>query len=158
MVNLTTKQDHFARLMALPGDGDYTQSNAYWEAYDASNMSPESVWVEASRLMDNPKVALRIRELGEPVEARATVDTNKILDNLESIALYGKRDSDRIAASDKLLKALGAYRDNSKDNARPMVITHVTVQLAGGTKETREIQAPYTVDGEASVSPDDYRA
>jgi hypothetical protein len=56
---LTAKQDKFARLVA---EGK-TQADAYREAYNASNMKPETIHKRASELFLDGVVAGRIDEL-----------------------------------------------------------------------------------------------
>lgn len=56
---LTAKQEAFAQAIA---DG-MNQADAYRTAYDAENMADTSVYVEASKLIDNPNVAQRVKEL-----------------------------------------------------------------------------------------------
>ena len=56
---LTAKQDKFARLVA---EGK-TQADAYREAYNASNMKPETIHKRASELFLDGVVAGRIAEL-----------------------------------------------------------------------------------------------
>lgn len=67
---LTPKQEAFA-LATLQAPN---QSAAYRMAYDAGNMSAPAVHVEASRLIDNPRVALRVDELRSAVVERAEAD------------------------------------------------------------------------------------
>ena len=59
MRQLTAKQDAFTRHVAT----GMTQCDAYRVAYNASNMLQDSVYVEASRLCADPKIALRINQL-----------------------------------------------------------------------------------------------
>lgn len=73
-MKLTNKQEKFAELIAS-GEG---QSEAYRKAYDAQAMNDNVISVEASKLMANPKITLRIKELREPVINK----THKTLENL----------------------------------------------------------------------------
>lgn len=73
-MKLTSKQEKFAELVAS-GEG---QSEAYRKAYDTQNMNDNVISVEASRLMENPKITLRINELREPVITK----THKALENI----------------------------------------------------------------------------
>ena len=57
--NLTAKQEAFCQAIADGKD----QATAYRTAYDAANMKDESVYPQASKLMKNPKIALRVSEL-----------------------------------------------------------------------------------------------
>jgi len=56
---LTAKQDKFARLVA---EGK-TQADAYREAYNASNMKPETIQNSAYKLMQNGVLTARVDEL-----------------------------------------------------------------------------------------------
>ena len=53
---LTAKQDKFARLVA---EGK-TQADAYREAYNASNMKPETIQNSAYKLMQNGELSARV--------------------------------------------------------------------------------------------------
>jgi hypothetical protein len=48
-----------------------TQADAYRTAYSASKMSAGALHVEASKLLDNPKVSLRVQELKAKLSAKA---------------------------------------------------------------------------------------
>ena len=56
---LTAKQDEFAMSIA----SGTTLIDAYRGAYDCEDMKPSTCYQEASRLMDNPRVAARVREI-----------------------------------------------------------------------------------------------
>lgn len=58
-MKLTAKQEKFAQEVVSGA----TQADAYRAAYSTENMTDNSVWVNASKLMNNAKVALRVREL-----------------------------------------------------------------------------------------------
>ena len=58
-INLTAKQEAFAQGIA---DG-LTQADAYRAAYDAEKMSDGAIYVEASKLIDNPNVSQRVKDL-----------------------------------------------------------------------------------------------
>lgn len=58
-MTLTLKQEAFARAYVETGNA----SEAYRQAYNAENMKPEAIKVEASRLLDNPNVALTVDSL-----------------------------------------------------------------------------------------------
>lgn len=64
---MTPKQEHFAQCIA---DG-MTQADAYRTAYSASKMSAGALHVEASKLLDNPKVSLRVQELKGKLASKA---------------------------------------------------------------------------------------
>ena len=72
---LTPKQQNFCYHYVETGIG----AEAYRRAYNASSMSAPTVWVEASRLLKNPKVALRVQELREKVMERAELSVESVL-------------------------------------------------------------------------------
>lgn len=72
-LSLTPKQEAFAQAYVETGNA----SKAYRRAYDAENMKPTSIMVNACRLLQQPKVALRVAGLREDALERheMTVDT-----------------------------------------------------------------------------------
>lgn len=62
-VKLTAKQELFAQCIA---DG-MGQADAYRTAYDSATASDASIYVQASNLMKNSKVAIRVDELKSQV-------------------------------------------------------------------------------------------
>ena len=67
---LTQKQEDFAKCIV---EG-MSQIDAYKNVYKADNMSDNAISVEATRLIQNPKVSLRIKELREHL-AKSTIMT-----------------------------------------------------------------------------------
>jgi len=69
---LTQRQEAFCLAFVETGNA----SEAYRRAYNAQNMSADAVNVEASRLVNNPKVSLRVaapRTTGAELVAALTV-------------------------------------------------------------------------------------
>lgn len=68
------QQEGFAQTLAYGVDGKpASQSDAYRLNYDTSNMKPESIWVNASQLASDAKVARRVEELRQAVQERVLV-------------------------------------------------------------------------------------
>ena len=59
MRKLTAKQEAFAQSIANGDD----QATAYRTAYEAATMKDASVYIQASRLIKDPKITLRVDEL-----------------------------------------------------------------------------------------------
>ena len=74
---MTPKQEYFCLAYIETGNA----SEAYRQAYNAGKMKPESVTVEAAKLMANPNITLRVAELkSELVERhKVTADTIAIM-------------------------------------------------------------------------------
>ena len=82
---LTAKQEAFARACASL-DNPLSLSDAYRAAYNAQDMSPEAIGVEASRLAANPIVALKIRDLRDEAAESAIVDDAEVLRGIKRTA------------------------------------------------------------------------
>ena len=66
-VKLTPKQEKFIQNIV----SGMSQRQAYKDAYNAENMTDESIDVQASILFNNDKVAIRYKELIEQLEDKA---------------------------------------------------------------------------------------
>lgn len=78
---LTQKQEAFCLAYIELGNA----SEAYRRAYDAKNMKPESINVNASKLLADTKIALRVEELRAPAAERAQVSLEKHLNDLQAL-------------------------------------------------------------------------
>lgn len=72
---LTEKQEKFCQFYL---DTEGNASEAYRMAYDTSNMKPETVWSNASRLLDDSKVAARIREIRAERAAATLIERGRV--------------------------------------------------------------------------------
>jgi phage terminase small subunit len=90
--NLTPKQEKFCKKYIETGNA----SEAYRLAYDAKNMKPTSIEVEASRMLDNPIVTLRVKELQQMAVEKHLVTVESItaeLDEAKELARQEKQAS-----------------------------------------------------------------
>lgn len=105
---LTVKQEAFAQGIA---DG-LSQADAYRTAYDAKNMADTSVYVEASKLIDNPNVAQRVKELKDALADRVLWTREMSVKALVQ-TFKESAGSVRVAAV-KELNAMHGYNEPSK--------------------------------------------
>jgi len=82
---LTAKQENFAQAIA---DG-MSQADAYRSAFNAENMKDNSIHVNASKLMADTKVSLRVEELRERLTAKALWTREKSVRALERVLEEG---------------------------------------------------------------------
>ena len=61
------------------------QSGAYRSAYEAGQMQPASINVNASKLMADAKIAQRVAELCKPAAERAQVTLERHLSDLKAL-------------------------------------------------------------------------
>lgn len=77
---LTLKQEAFCQAYLENGGNG---SEAYRSAYSVSKMKPDAIAVEASRLLVNPNVALRVKELRAAIEERHQITMDDLIGELE---------------------------------------------------------------------------
>lgn len=105
-VSLTPKQENFCLAYLETGNA----SEAYRRAYDAAEMSDGVVWKEASKLLDNPKVAVRLTELREPIMQRHAITVDDLLAELEEarqLAISTEAPAPAVSATMGKAKLLG---------------------------------------------------
>lgn len=103
---LTDKQERFAQCIALEG---MNQSDAYRECYNTENMADESIWVNASVLAKNDKVALRIQELRGEVVSPKIISAKERKEKLTEIVTNAMDLNAVMKAIDILNKMDGEY-------------------------------------------------
>lgn len=78
-MKLTVKQEAFCLAYIETGNA----SEAYRRSYSAEKMKQEAIAIEASRLLDNPNVALRVAELKQSLVKRHEVTVDSLMLELE---------------------------------------------------------------------------
>lgn len=103
---LTAKQEAFVQNI-IQG---MSQADAYRSAYSTKNMSDNAIYREASILLDNPKVAQRLKELRNELATPAIMSAQKRLEWLTGI-IKSKEEStgDKLRAVDIMNKMQGEY-------------------------------------------------
>ena len=108
---LTGKQEAFAKLVASGS----MLSDAYRECYAADSMKDSTVWSEACRLAQNPKVSARIKDIQADMEAdRRTIERRReewVLKRLSEEADQADNASSRIRALELVGKTVGMFTD-----------------------------------------------
>jgi phage terminase small subunit len=131
---LTAKQEAFCQGIFQ----GMTQFDAYKSAYEASGMLPDTIYPEASKLMDNPKISTRIKELRDAVQAQNILSIQKKREILAEIASNKEeKASDRINSIDTDNKMIHLYSQPTD--------SHITIELVYDSsrllqhKDTKEI-------------------
>ena len=105
------KLEAFAKLVA----GGAVLSDAYRECYSADTMKDSTVWSEACRLAQNPKVSARIKDIQADMEAdRRTIERRReewVLKRLSEEADQADNASSRIRALELVGKTVGMFTD-----------------------------------------------
>lgn len=92
---LTPKQEAFARKVA---EGE-TSSAAYRHAYNTENYKPESVWVNAAKLMGDARVLQRVEELQAQAAERSLVTVESLAAEYEEARALAKETQQPAAMS-----------------------------------------------------------
>jgi phage terminase small subunit len=93
-VSLTPKREKFAQAIA----SGMSQAAAYREAFSASKMSPAAIYIEAGRLVDDPRVSLRIAELRAPAAEKAQITLESHLRDLLALRNLAAKEKQMAAA------------------------------------------------------------
>lgn len=109
---LTAKQEAFCQAIT----SGMNQSDAYRAAYDAENMGANPIAVEASRLMDDPNVSLRLKELRKQLADTALWTRQDSVKTLKSIAdgLGSDSKPNEVVAAVKELNAMHGFNEATK--------------------------------------------
>ena len=91
---LTAKQEAFCQNIV----NGCTQLEAYKRAYDAKNMTDQSISSNAYKLINDTQVALRIKQIRDQLAERLLYPRIERLQDLKAIAKNSKRDSDKVSA------------------------------------------------------------
>ena len=93
-------------------------SEAYRQAYNAENMSNEAIGVEACRLLDNPSVSLKVKELKKGHTKRHELTIDDLVAELEearqaALSAMVVQSSASVAATMGKAKLLGLVVDKT---------------------------------------------
>ena len=117
--DLTPKQEAFALAYIECG----LAAEAYRRAYDVPESSRDQwLYVEASQLLDNPKVALRIKEIQDQAAKLSLYTTKAAFDELEAaraLAMAEKNPSAAVSAVTGKVKLFGLDRPRRVEIAGP---------------------------------------
>lgn len=109
-MSLTPKQEAFAQAYIETGNA----SEAYRRSYAAEKMKAGAVHVAASKLLDNPKVALRVDELKAEHAERHAVTVDSIADMLREDREFARKcatPAAAVSATMGLAKLYGHLRE-----------------------------------------------
>lgn len=110
---LTPKQEAFARAYIETGNA----SEAYRRSYNASKMKPESIRVNASKLLADANVALMVKTLRAKADERCMVTVLSLTEELEearALALQEGQPSAAVSASMGKAKLHGLLVDKAE--------------------------------------------
>lgn len=128
----SAKQESFAHYIV---EGK-NQTEAYKMAFDAENMKDESIYVEASRMANSPKVALRIKQLKEELATQCLWSLSDSVFTLKKILeKKDAQDKDTINAIKELnsmygYKAAIKQEITGKDGA-PLNPPELIIEISG---------------------------
>ena len=126
---LTAKQEQFAQSVAH----GKTLSDAYRGAYDCDNMKDQSVWTEASKLMDHPQVVQRVHSIQKAQEEKSLHDHARlkrlVLEQLHTEAMTAESDSARIRALELLGKSIAMFTDRVEQDEKQRSSGEIEAEL-----------------------------
>ena len=84
-MNLTIKQEKFCQAYLETGNA----SEAYRKAYNALKMKPETINRNAKALLDNSKIATRVKELKGIIADRHKITVDDLIEELDEARTIG---------------------------------------------------------------------
>lgn len=112
---MTPKQEKFCQLYIELGNA----SEAYRQAYEPKKMSANAIGVEACKLLDNPKVALKVAELKARHAERHEMTVDEIARMLREDREFARQcetPAAAVSASMGLAKLYGHLREKVDHN------------------------------------------
>ena len=106
-MGLTIKQEKFCNYYIETGNA----SEAYRRAYDCKNMSEKAIWENASKLLNNTKVAPRVKELQDELKDISDMH-NTWIERKDFEKLTPKQKSAIKSISTKVIKKNVGTKDN----------------------------------------------
>lgn len=129
MADLTPKQEAFCLAFLETGNA----AEAYRRAYDVAPDAKDGwLYVEACQLLDNPKIALRLKELRDQAEKLSIFNLSAAMDEFEQARVLAKTEknpSAMVAATTGKVKLFGLDR--------PTKLEHTGKD--GGAIQTEEV-------------------
>lgn len=132
--NLTPKQEKFCQLYVETGNA----SEAYRGSYDASKMKPDSVNRKAKELLDNVKIAARLKQIRERHIKRHEVTVDSLVGELEEarlLALELAQPSAAVSASMGKAKIYGLDKQVIEQVTTHKLDKPLAERLSGGSKK-----------------------
>jgi phage terminase small subunit len=145
---LTPKREKFAQGIA----SGKSQTDAYRAAFSAKSMGSESVRVEAYRLMQNPHIALRIKEMTAKIVEKVGMTLESHLADLKAlrnIATKEKQLAAAITAEIARGKASGVHVEQTKQTVVLGASREVDAFVATLTPEQKRLAARMRVAADA---------
>jgi len=121
---LTDKQEKFAQYVA---EGQ-TYSDAYKNAYNASKMAINTIYVRSSELMSDSKITVRVAELKKDAVKRSEITLDNVLIEMKNWLFF-----DPISLIDEETECVKKLKDMSKESR--MSISEITVSEIWGNVE-----------------------
>ena len=109
---LTAKMNNFINAYLHDDNCKGNASASYKLAYDCENMSENAIYVESSRLINSPKIKLRIEQKNEEQEQKQQILTTSLADRVLSGLLLeteGENQASRIRAWELIGKTIPSF-------------------------------------------------
>ena len=143
---LTIRQEKFCNKYIECGNA----SEAYRFAYTCKNWADESVNVEASKLLNNTKVSLRVKQLQSQLQAKSDISKERVLEEFAKIAFSSiadlhntwieRKEFEALTENQKAsIKSISTKTQNVRINDEPVEIEYVKVELHDKLKALESI-------------------
>lgn len=119
---LTAKQEAFVQNI-IQG---MNQADAYRSAYNCKNMTDNSIYVNASKLVSDAKVAQRLKELREQLAKPSIMSAQERLEWLTQLIMSNdETTTDKLRAADIMNKMQGEYTQKIEADVKSEVTINI---------------------------------
>ena len=115
---LTIKQENFCNFYLESGNA----SEAYRRAYNCERMKEKQIWEESSKLLANPKVSQRVKELKEEVKSISDITKERLIRELANMAFSSIADMQNTWIERKDFDKLSSAQKSSIKNISTKVV------------------------------------
>ena len=133
---LTEKQNNFAHAVV----SGLSLSDAYRDAYNADNMQPGSIRVEACNLMANPNITRTVEHLNAAKDrsliASSVSDKQLVLESLRDWIANAENEGNRVRSAELLGKTIGLFKDVI-ESTPPKTMTDLDAELKAIMQDTQ---------------------
>lgn len=105
------------------------QADAYRSAYNCKNMTDNSIYVNASKLVSDAKVAQRLKELREQLAKPSIMSAQERLEWLTQLIMSNDENTtDKLRAADIMNKMTGEYTQKIEADVNNTVTINIELE------------------------------
>ena len=149
MSKLTIKQENFCNYYIESGNA----SEAYRRAFSCDKMKDESINVNASKLLSDTKIALRVKELQDELQNRSDISKEEAVKELTNIVRVNPLDYIEISPDEQIeVKENGDIISSNKQTVLVKDLSELTAEQQRCIKSISPVRGGIKIEFESKIS------